>query len=369
MKKIKVCHLTSVHRYTDNRVFFKECTTLAENGYDVSLVAPGVEDHERNGVKIYGVPANTNRFKRVLSTAFVHVFKKAKALRADVYHFHDTELIPVGLMLRILGKKVIYDVHENNPGAILSRAYVKRKWVKVFLSKSIYLLEKLSAGHFSAVVTARPDITELFAKHKPFTVRNFPVLPNYDTIPDIDIPKDKPAVIYVGGMTEIRGLIELIKAFEQIDNAELWLLGFFGSDDFEQRCRALDGWKNTRYLGSVEADQIFSYIKKADMGIVTFLPVPNHITTLANKPFEYMACGLPMVMSDFDYWKQFFKDSTLYVNPADENDVAEKIKLLLSDPELMKSMGTKNLELTRNEYNWQLESKVLLDAYDFVLKQ
>lgn len=369
MKKIKVCHLTSVHRYNDNRIFFKECSTLVEAGYDVYLIAPGVESHERNGISIYGVPAHSNRFKRVIFTAFIHVFRQAKRLKADIYHFHDTELIPVGLMLRLLGKKVIYDVHENNAGAIMSRAYVKRRFVKVFLSKSIRMLEKISAGRFNAIVTARPDISEIFSKHKPFTLRNFPVLPDYNDIPDIEIEKEKPVVIYVGGMTEIRGTIELISAFEQIDNAELWLLGFFGTKEFEESCKALKGWKNTRYLGSVEANQIFSYIKKADIGIVTFLPAPNHMTTLATKPFEYMACGLPMVMSDFPYWKDFFKESTLYVNPADENDIAEKIKTLLSDSALRKTMGFNNLELTKTEYNWQLESNVLLDAYNHVLKK
>jgi glycosyltransferase involved in cell wall biosynthesis len=272
-------------------------------------------------------------------------------------------------MLRLIGKKVIYDVHENNPAALLSRPYLKRKFTRIILSKTIKLIEKLSSRYFSAIITARPDISLLFAKHKPFTLRNFPILPDYDKIKDIEIEKKKPSVIYVGGMTEIRGTLELIKAFEQIDEAELWLLGGFGSKEFEQRCRKLEGWKKVKYLGLVEADQIFSYIKKADIGIVTFLPKPNHITTLATKPFEYMACGLPMIMSDFEYWKDFFKDSTLYVNPADENEIAKKIKELLGDKELMHKMGEKNLELIKNEYNWEKESQVLIDAYDFVINQ
>ena len=368
-RKIKVCHLTSVHRYTDNRVFFKECTTLAESGYDVTLVAPNVENHDRNGVHLVGVKGHTNRFKRIFITAFRYVYREAKRQKADVYHFHDTELIPVGLMLRLKGKRVIYDVHENNAGAILSRSYVKSSFFKKILSFSIKVLEKGSARFFSTIVTARPDITEIFKKHKPFTVRNFPVLPDYDSIPDVDVDKTKTSVIYVGGMTEIRGLITLIQAFEKIDNAELWLLGFFGNDGFRAGCESEAGWKNTKFLGSVEADQIFGYIKKADIGVVTFLPVPNHITTLANKPFEYMACGLPIVMSNFEYWQNFFKDSALYADPADADDVREKLQTLIDNPELRNKMGEKNLHLTQTEYNWELESKVLLEAYEFVLSK
>ena len=144
-RKIKVCHLTSVHRYTDNRVFFKECSTLAEKGYDVTLVAPNLENHERNGVKLVGVKGNTNRFKRIFITAFRYVYKEARRQKADIYHFHDTELIPVGLLLRLSGKRVIYDVHENNAAAILSRSYVKSGFFKKFLSFSIKVLEKGSA--------------------------------------------------------------------------------------------------------------------------------------------------------------------------------------------------------------------------------
>lgn len=369
MTKLKVCHLTSVHKYNDNRIFHKECATLLQAGYDVSLISPGVEDQVRNGIKVYGVPKHNNRFKRVLLTAFTHVFRRAKQVQADVYHFHDTELIPVGLMLRLIGKKVIIDVHENSAGAILSRAYVKRQFVKVLLSKGIKLLEKRSAPFFSAVVTARPDISELFQRHDPFTLRNFPILPNYEEIEDVAVEKKKKVVIYVGGMTEIRGVKELIQAFEKIDQAELWLLGFFGTERFEKECRSLAGWKNVRFLGQVEATEIFGYIKKADIGIVTFLPAPNHITTLATKPFEYMACGLPIIMSHFPYWKDFFGSSSLYVDPASPEEICNAVNQLLNDPDLTDRMRQKNLQLTQNEYNWQKESQVLLAAYEHALKK
>ena len=369
MNRIRVCHLTSVHKHNDNRIFHKECKTLLANGYEVFLIAPGVEDQIIDGVQVVGVPKHTNRFKRVLLTACLHVFKKAKRVKADVYHFHDTELIPVGLMLRMLGRKVIIDVHENSAGAIMSRAYVKSMFVKRVLSTGIKILEKGSSRFFSAIVTARPDISELFQKHHPFTLRNFPVLPVYEEIENVPVPKPKKAIIYVGGMTEIRGVRELITAFEHIEDAELWLLGFFGTESFEKECKALAGWKNVNFLGQVEATEIFGYIKKADIGIVTFLPAPNHITTLATKPFEYMACGLPMVMSHFPYWKNFFGDSSLYVDPSKPNEIVDAVHQLLGDPALMERMHKKNLELTRNEYNWEKESKILLEAYKHALNK
>lgn len=363
---MNICHITSVHKSTDNRIFYKECVSLKKNAYTVSLIAPGEQDHNRDGINIYGIPSNNNRIKRFLLTSFIYAFRKALKVKAKIYHFHDIELIPTALLLKLIGKRVIYDIHENNPAALLSRPYLNNKFFKIILSKIIDIVERISVHFFDALITATPDIGLRFTKHKPFTLRNYPILPVYNKIPDIEITKIKPSIIYVGGMSKIRGILELISAFEHIDEAELWLLGGFESAEFEQECRSLKAWNKIKYLGIVKPYEIFSYIKKADIGIVTFLPKPNHITALPTKPFEYMACGLPLIMSNFQYWKDFFKESSLYINPENSLDIAKKIKLLVLDKKRLKEMGERNLGLAQNEYNWDNESKNLLNAYNSI---
>ncbi|MCI5212117.1 MAG: hypothetical protein D3910_25810, partial [Candidatus Electrothrix sp. ATG2] len=63
-----VIHLTSVHPAFDTRIFHKECVSLAEAGYDVTLLAAGCEEQELNGVKIRSVPKEKNRVARMLKT-------------------------------------------------------------------------------------------------------------------------------------------------------------------------------------------------------------------------------------------------------------------------------------------------------------
>ena len=86
---MKVCHLTSVHPANDNRIFYKECCSLVNAGFDVTLIAPAAEDSIKNGVNIVAVKPGTSRIKRMLSTT-KEVYQKALEVNATVYHFHDT---------------------------------------------------------------------------------------------------------------------------------------------------------------------------------------------------------------------------------------------------------------------------------------
>jgi len=295
------------------------------------------------------------------------MLKICKEIDADIYHFHDPELMLVGLYLKVKGKTVIYDIHENNPASILSKPYIKSDILKKVISKGFDIFEKFVSKFFDALITARPDITKRFKHHKKIiTLRNFPILPDFNSLKTIDIKKDKPSVIFVGGMAEIRGINQLLDAFEELNEYELWLLGPITEEKLRKRIEL--GSKNVKYFGVVEAYEVFSYIQKANAGIITFLSAPNHLETLATKPFEYMACGKPMIMSDFPYWKETFGKSSLYVNSANSKEIAKIVHTLLKNKELIIEMGKLNLELSLNTYNWESESKKLISLYKELVK-
>ena len=360
---MKVAHITTVHRQNDNRIFYKECISLVSAGYDVSLIVAGGESKSVNGVKIIGFKrAKGGRLKRMLKTSFLDMIKICKKVDADVYHFHDPELTFVGLYLKYMGKKVINDIHENNPASILSKPYIKSDFAKRVISFTFDKFERFASKYFDALITARPDIAIRFKHKNLITLRNFPILPDFSKLEKIEIEKSKPSAVFVGGMTQIRGINELLDAFEKLDDYELWLLGPITERKLKTRIES--GCKNVKYFGIVEAYEVFNYINRADIGIITFLPVPNHLHTLATKPFEYMACGKPMIMSNFDYWKETFKESSLYVNPNDSDDIAKAVEYLMSNRDLAQKMGELNQKLAKSEYNWQKESQKLIDLYE-----
>src|SRR5690554_3414713 len=106
----RVCHITSVHIAYDTRIFLKECRSLAKAGYEVKLVAQHPKREMVDGIEI--IPVNRTskgRLSRILFFVW-RVFFVAIKTKSQVYHFHDPELVPAGILMRLMGKKVIFDI-------------------------------------------------------------------------------------------------------------------------------------------------------------------------------------------------------------------------------------------------------------------
>jgi len=338
---IKVCILTTVHPPFDVRIFHKEAKTLAQSGYNVTLIAQHDKNEIVEGVKIIALPEARNRFGRIFGLT-VRALYLALKQRAYIYHFHDPELIVAGIILKLFRKKVIYDVHEDVSKQILNKDWMGNKYIREFMAFMFELIERIGAFIFDIILTATSDIAKKFPKNKTVILRNFPILKLIDDAVSADYKKNKAIIIYAGGLAGIRGIKEIIQAMEYIDNrAELWLLGKWENGEFKKECENLKGWKYTKYLGLVSLRGVYQYMKVADIGISMLFPIKNYLTSLPIKVFEYMTCSLPVVMSDFPYWKKMFGECALFVNPCDPKDIAEKILYLLDNPKEAKQKGQK----------------------------
>jgi glycosyltransferase involved in cell wall biosynthesis len=288
-----------------------------------------------------------------------------------LYHFHDPELIPMALLLKLRGKKVIYDVHENVPAQIMSKP-----WVPVLLRRpiaaGISLLERLAVACFDGVVAAYESITRRL--QGPFVT----VINNYAIPGELVDCNPRPyqgrpnVVTYIGGLTAIRGTREMVDAMTLLPQeleAKLVLGGSFSPAEHEAEIRARPGWKHVEYKGWQSRAQMGETLSESRIGLMCFHPEPNHVEAQPNKLFEYMSAGIPVVASDFAYWRNIVDsvECGLLVDPLDPAAIAAAVKWLLEHPEEAARMGERGREAVRNRFTWTTEAQSLLTLYQYVI--
>jgi len=366
----KAAHLTSVHSAGDIRIFYKEARTLARNGWDVTVIGNYPADSVIDQVRIKAIQSEENRIARMTRTVW-KVYREAQQVDADIYHFHDPELIPVGLLLRTARKKVIYDVHEDVPKDILSKFYLPL-WSRKLLSWFAGEVQALSSRHFSAVVAVTPSIAERFRATNCHTVvvRNFPYSDELSrTFESSPWESRPPVVAYIGTITAQRGIREMVHAMALLPDslgAKLELAG----NEIPEHChprelRAHPGWVRVEHRVILGRDGVAQLLSRSRVGLVLFHPKPNHWEAMPNKLFEYMSAGLPVIASDFPLWREMIAGSGcgMLVDPLDPSAIAKAIEYLLAHPNEAREMGRRGKEAVLRNYNWESQEPELLNLY------
>ena len=364
----RISHISTVHSLYDDRIFYKECKSLKKEGYNVFYIVKTQGDKSIDGINIIGVKNYNSRLQRVIFGS-IEAFRKAVKIKSDLYHFHDPELMFTGVLLKLAGKKVVYDVHEDLPTQVLYKDWIRYKFIRKTLSAIINVFEQFCCLFFDGIVTATEDIAKKFSKRKTIVLRNFPVKSMIEKTHSPSIKKEKNIIIYVGGLSKIRGIKEIIQAMEHVNtNYELWLIGKFENEEYYEECKNLSSWKRVKYLGFKKLDEVYGYIKLADIGLAILYPLKNYLTSLPVKAFEYMAFGKPIIMSDFKYWKEIFSECALFVDPYNPKQISEKINYLIENKAIREKLGENGKELIKNKYSWEKEEIKLLKFYNNIIK-
>jgi len=358
----KFTHLTSVHPRYDTRIFHKMCASLASQGHEVTLVvADGRGDEVNQGINIMDVGASKGRFDRIRN-APKRVFVKAAALKADLYHLHDPELIPIGLMLKRMGYRVVFDSHEDVPKQMLSKPYLNKPslWL---IAKTFTAYERWACRKLDGVIGATPAIRDKFLQINPKTtdINNFPLMDELE--PRGSWAEKRAEVCYIGGISSIRGIKEVCAAMGKVKSkVRLNLAGLFSEPRVEQEVRAMAGWERVNHLGFLDRAGVRSVLGRSLAGLVTFHPLPNHLDAQPNKMFEYMSAGIPVIASDFPLWREIISKNNcgLLVNPLDSGAIAKAIDCLVKNPTEAERMGKNGRNAVETRYNWEHEEKKLI---------
>jgi len=361
-----VVQMTSVHRAFDPRIYLKECATLAAAGYKVTLIAPNAEgDVVSGGIRLRALTPPRNRIERFLRT-IPQVYRAALEEDAAIYHYHDPELMPVGALLLLHGKKVIYDVHEDYSGSMGGK-----KWIPSLLrgiaAVGVRWCERVFAVRCSRIVVATPTIAAIFPGSRVTLVQNFPWIRELDCADAAPYADREPIVAHVGVLSMDRGLVEMAKAVEIVSARRPVKLVLAG--------KVIPGagpgidperWKElVEHAGMLSRPQVAALLGRARIGIVTLHPTGNYVNAQPTKLYEYMSAGLPVVVSDFPVCRRVIEPANcgLLVDPLDPAAIAHAIEWLLAHPAEAEEMGRRGRRAVSDLYNWEREGATLVAAY------
>jgi glycosyltransferase involved in cell wall biosynthesis len=372
VKHPKIAILTSVHEPFDPRIFHKQARTLAAAGYRVTLLAPHAADEVVDGVRVWGVPVPRSRAGRPL--VWLRLLSRALRLRADVYHFHDPELLPLGLLLaRLTGRPVIYDAHEYYRDEIATRPWIPRP-LRRLAAETVHAVETAVARRIAAVVAVNEHMAAGFRARgaRAVAVHNFPPLAYFDADTEAE-RRDAPVGAYVGLLTRDRGLATVWEAGRRLrelaPGAEVRVIGRVDWSEVPASVpRDPARWQAetaVRFRGVIPAREVPAALAETLAGWIPFHRTPNNVHTIPLKLLEYMAAGVAVVASDFGFMAEIVReaDCGLLVPEDDPEAHARALARLLTRPEEARAMGARGRQAVQERYSWEAESARLLALY------
>jgi glycosyltransferase involved in cell wall biosynthesis len=261
----------------------------------------------------------------------------ARRARPDAVHAHDVAmLVPAYIAARLSrGARLVYDSHELATGV----PYRSRPWALL-----VAAIERLLVPRCDAVITVSDGIADRLAeryslRERPSTIRNVCDLPPPGAAPAADLRTElgvgeAPIVLHQGAVAPHRGCEALVRATAELDGAHLIFLGAEGPFANRLRGLALDLGLDDRvhFRPPVSLESLLSYTAQADVGVSLLeASCENHRLALPNKVFEYMAAGVPVVVSVLPELERFLAEHPIgcAVDPSDPSAVARALNQVL----------------------------------------
>jgi glycosyltransferase involved in cell wall biosynthesis len=367
----RIAHVTTVHPPTDTRILVKECRSLERAGLDVTLFAPTTTAVTIEGVRIEPLREFRSRLARMIYGSTAALIRCLR-YHPQICHLHDPELLPAAAVLRLFGVRVVFDVHEDLPGQVLTKPWIPKAWRPV-TSRLARIWEHAVAWTANVVVIAEPGVFERFPGANKVLVENSPLIEEFDSA----LPRDQleysnrpQRIAYVGGVSMSRGLGEMVDATSLLrrggSHVTLSVAGRAQSSIAGGAPPYSDG---VQFMGWLDRRAVVALLADSRAGLVVLHPEPNYIDSQPTKLFEYMAAGLPVIASDFPRWREIVLSAQcgLVVDPLRPDEIALAAGWLLENPTEAFEMGRRGRIWVEREKAWSREERVLTRAYGKLL--
>lgn len=378
----------------DRRVWM-ESITLHRAGYEVSVICPMDKSFTAayeviDGVHVYRHPmppeiSSVFGYLREYLWAVVWEFRLAhrvwKERGFDLVHIcnpPDLLFLTAGWFKLFKGIKVIFDQHDIN-----LEMYEAKYGRRDFFYYGLSLVERLTFATADVVISTNESYKEvaLTRGRKPssevFVVRSGPDLSRFYSVPpNLHYRKGRKYLVgYVGVMGEPEGIDYLLQAIHHLvyvkgrTDIQFSLIG--SGPTFEELnvlSRELKITEFVDFTGRVSNEELLERLSTCDVCVNPDRKNPYNDRSTMNKILEYMALGKPVVQFDLLEGRRSAAGASVYANPNDPVDFAEKISELLNNPEKRKVMGDEGQQRMREKLEWRYQAPILLEAYRLALQ-
>lgn len=374
---------------------------MAEAGHEVALIAPIKEDNSCDQVQIHDFPVFPHPFLRMLIAPWIMLVRAFRA-KAVIYHFHDPELVPAGIVLRLLTRRpVIYDVHEDVAASIKVRSYIPA-FLRGFLAWSYRLMEKMACRFFTIVIAEK--------YYADFLPKGIPIL-NYPRLSlelgagslelgaeglELGARSGEPGawsaergagspggrssrpdcchwLFYSGSVTKVRGALNHARMAGLVDDVGVYSAGKCSPAlAKEMQDLANGGGLVIEGMGTPVPRQRLDELASGYTwlaGLAVFPDSEHYRRKELTKFFEYMQAGIPILCSNMPAWKEFVEGQGigLAVDPDDPAAQRAAIQYLIDHPEEREAMGRRGRDLVHTRFNWETQADKLVALYEHLL--
>lgn len=373
---LRVAIVTSIHPDFDSRLW-KHARSLAQLGVEVHFIAPWKVSGSVDAVQFHPFMRAERRRERYKIPARIFRHLKPLLRRLDLVHFHDIDILPYMAVLSLF-KPVIYDIHENYPEEMLVRQWIPQRLRKV----AFHLVRTgqwVCARKIGNVVLVAPSQEKdlPMKRLRSIYVWNYASeqLANQASDDYLDRPDN---VIFTGSQHPANGSILFLDiAFlvsKQRPGARFLCFDRFASTafraEFMNTIQRLGLEDVVKVEPNCKPHELIRYLNQSKVAISANLRIPQQIDGIHTKLFEYLAVGIPIVVSDLPHQVslvQKYKCGML-AQPEDPQTFASAIIRLLDDGQTARMLGRNGQSAFREYLSWESQMPPLLEFYERVCR-
>ena len=371
----------------------KEARILAEAGHEIFLLAA---DKDGRAVEESLEPLRVRRYPyragwlaskwTALVTlltwrsphweAQIERFVRDKGI--DALHVHDLPAVASAIAVgRRLGVPVVYDMHEYYPAAVTF--WPRSRVARIFQTPARYHhYERAAVTGVDRVVPAVEEVRDMVLaagvpNDRVFLFRN--VEDSADAVAWHGAPDGEFVVAFAGGFGPHRGVDTLVKAMPElrslVPGAKLLLMGSGpGEDDLKEMARDLGVEDAVELTGWIDISEMRDRLSRVSVGTATFTRSAHTDTMLPHKLFQYMAMGLPVVVTDCKPVERFVTETGAgeVAKSGDPSSLAQALARM-ADPERAAAASEAGKRAVRQQYNLDIEGKQLVALYDGLVRE